>query len=168
MRENSGRLGAKPGGRDGLTPGLHAVYAHLELAPGDPRKLPVRNAGSWAAELIDGRLPTVRPTAPPGLAPGLAMRSSANDVVTGSQMGLAVSIPESGEPETPQSLCPPFPVPGDPPGPPWRCVPTGNSRNTLITGPACKVTAPLLDGHSERKGWTTGERKNKCLGHGVG
>lgn len=100
MRENSGQFGAKPGGRDGLTPGPHAIYFHLGLAPGDPWKLPARNVGSRPAELIDGWLPTVRPTASPSLATGLAMRSSANDVVKGSQMGLAASIPEFGEPET--------------------------------------------------------------------
>ena len=103
VRKNSGRFGAKPGGRNSLTPGLHAVYFHLELAPGDPSKLPERNAGSWPAELIAGWLPTARPTAPPSLALGLAMRSSANYVVKESQMGLAASILEFGEPETPRS-----------------------------------------------------------------
>lgn len=146
MREDSGRFGAKPDGRVGLTPGLHAVYFYLGLAPGDPWKLPVRKAGSWPAELMDGRLPTARPTAPPSLAMGLSMRSSASDAAKGSQTGLGASIPEFGELETPWGQCSTSLPLGTPPPQvlsgavcPWE-VP---GVNKLITGSACKVIEPI-------------------------
>ena len=75
----------------------------------------MRNAGSRPTELIAGWLPAACPTAPPSLAMGLAMRSSASNAVKGSQIGLAASIPEFGEVETTMELMSPFPVPRDHP-----------------------------------------------------